>query len=273
MDMIRQPKRIHLARSAATVSLLLGLTASAADRPLVFVFTGESNSGGIGRNAEATSAELAARPSVQIMNLTNGLFIFEPLLLGQNNLRDHAGLESYYARCHGLELGLANAVEAGAFTGRKQVFLVKTGQGGSTIAEWAPDHKSGYWKKFGQRIAAAKRQVPTNAQWVVWFSLGINDAIAGTPVAKWKQDAIAHLKRIKKELPGAPIVMTQFQSMNRYAATDKALAEIAAKESGVFVVDSTGAGMEPDQNHWNYAGLKTVAQRMVETTVKAMKDK
>jgi len=257
-------------KTTATLSLLLTLTASAADRPLVFVFTGESNSGGIGRNAEATPAELAARSSVQIMNLTNGLFTFEPLLLGRNNLRDHAGLEGYYAGCHGLELGLANAVEAGAFTGHKQVYLIKTGQGGSKIEEWTPDHKSGYWKKFDQRLAAATRQVPTNAQWVVWFSLGINDAIANTPMASWKQDTLAHLKRLQKELPGAPIVMTQFQSMKRYAATDKALAEIAAQEPGIFVVDSTGAGMEPDQNHWNYAGLKTVAQRMVEATVKAL---
>ncbi|MEI6786924.1 MAG: SGNH/GDSL hydrolase family protein [bacterium] len=252
----------------ATLSLLVTFTASAADRPLVFVFTGESNSGGIGRNAEATPAEQAVRPSVQIMNLTNGLFTFEPLLLGQNNLRDHAGLESYYAGCHGLEVGLANAVEAGAFKGLKHVYLVKTGQGGSKIEQWAPE--AGYWKKFDQRLSAATRQVPTNAQWVVWFSLGINDAIANTPIASWKQDTLAHLKRIKKELPGAPIVMTQFQSMKRYAATDKTLAEIAAEEPGVFVVDSTGAGMEPDGNHWNYAGLKTVAQRMVETTVKAL---
>lgn len=257
-------------KTAATISLLFALSASAADRPLVFVFTGESNSGGIGRNAEATPAELAARPSVQIMNLTNGLFTFEPLLLGRNNLREHAGLESYYACCHGLELGLANAVEAGSFAGRKQVHLVKTGQGGSTIAQWAPDDKSGYWKKFEQRLAAAKRQVQTNAQWVVWFSLGINDAIAGTPIASWKQDTFAHLKRIKEELPGAPIVMTQFQSMKRYSATDKALAEIAAEAPGLFVVDSGGAGMESDGNHWNCAGLKTVAERMVEATKKAL---
>lgn len=255
----------------ATLSLLLlALSASAAPRPLVFVFTGESNSGGIGRNAETTPAELASRTSVQIMNLTNGLFTFEPLLLGQNNLRDHAGLEGYYEGCHGLELGLANAAEAGSFAGRKQVYLIKTGQGGSKIEQWAPDHKSGYWKKFDQRLAAARRQVPTNAQWVVWFSLGINDAIANTPMTLWKQDTLAHLRRIKKELPGAPIVMTQFQSMKRYAATDKALAEIAAEEPGIFVVDSTGAGMEPDGNHWNYAGLKTVAQRMAQTTAKAL---
>ena len=259
--------------TAALSLLLLSLSSSAAERPLVFVFTGESNSGGIGRNAEATAAEQAVRSSVQIMNLTNGLFTFEPLLLGQNNLRDHAGLESYYASCHGLELGLANSVEAGAFTGQKQVYLVKTGQGGSKIEQWAPEHKSGYWKKLDQRLAAAKRQVPTNAQWVVWFSLGINDAIAGTSIAAWKPATLAHLKRLKKELPGAPIVMTQFQSMKRYAATDKALAAIAAEEPGVFAVDSTGAGMEPDQNHWNYAGLKNVAQRMVEMTEKALEGK
>lgn len=260
-------------RITAALSLLPALTASAADRPLVFVFTGESNSGGVGRNAEATPAELAARPSVQIMNLTNGLFTFEPLLLGKNNLRDHAGLEGFYAGCHGPELGLANAVEAGSFAGRKQVYLVKTGQGGFRIAQWAPEHESGYWRKFDQRLAAAKRQVPANSQWVVWFSLGINDAIANTPVAAWKQDTLAHLKQLKKKLPGASIVMTQFQSMKRYADMDKALAEIAAEEPGVFVVDSTGAGMESDGNHWNYAGLKTVAERMVETTHNALKDR
>jgi hypothetical protein len=255
---------------ALTLATSFALSTSAAERRLVFVFTGESNSGGIGRNAEATPAELAARPSVQIMNLTNGLFTFEPLLLGQNNLRDHAGLEGYYAGCHGLELGLANAVEAGSFAGRKQVYLVKTGQGGSKIEQWTPDHQSGYWKKFDQRLSATRRQVPTNAQWVVWFSLGINDAIANTPMTSWKQNTLAHLKRIKRELPGAPIVMTQFQSMKRYAATDKALAEIAAEEPGIFVVDSTGAGMESDGNHWNYAGLKAVAQRMAEATNKAL---
>jgi len=50
-------------------------------------------------------------------------------------------------------------------------------------------------------------------------------------------------------------------------------AESAAEEPGVFVVDSSGAGMEPDQNHWSYAGLKVVAQRMVETTARVLKNK
>jgi hypothetical protein len=106
--------------------------------------------------------------------------------------------------------------------------------------------------------------LPANPQWVVWFSLGINDALSGTPIATWKTDTIAHLNKIKAELPGAIIIMTQFQSMG-YSATDQAIAEIAAQEPNVFAVDSTGANLR-DANHWSYSGLKTVTQRMVTIT-------
>lgn len=41
-------------------------------RPLVFVITGESNSGGVGKNAKATAEEMKPRSCVQIMNLTDG---------------------------------------------------------------------------------------------------------------------------------------------------------------------------------------------------------
>ena len=104
--------------------------------PLIFVITGESNSGGIGSNAQATPAERKARPCVQIMNLTNGRFNFEPLHLGVNNLRAHVGLQKYYDTCHGFENQLANVVETNAFPGYKQVYLIKTGHGGSRIAQW-----------------------------------------------------------------------------------------------------------------------------------------
>jgi hypothetical protein len=243
---------------------LTAATAVAADRPLVIVITGESNSGGIGLNSEATPAELSPRPSVQIMNLTDGLFRFEPLQLGVNNLRDHAGLEGYYNTCHGFEAELANAVEANALPGYRQVYLIKTGHGGSTIKQWAGDTPGGYWSKFVQRTEAGKRQLPENPRWVVWLSLGINDAIAGTPVPQWKMDVVAHLQRIKAQLPGATIVMTQFQSMG-YPQINEALAAIAAEEENVFVVDSSNAELR-DANHWSYAGLKTVTDRLIEVT-------
>lgn len=235
---------------------------------LIFVFNGESNSGGIGLNADASAAELAARSCVQIMNLTSGSFGFETLQLGVNNLRDHAGLEPFYDMCHGFENALANAVETGAFTHHSRVYLIKTGQGGSRIAEWEAEATSGYWARFLQRVRAGKAQLPMERRWVVWFSLGINDAIAGTPVGDWKTNTIAHLDRIKMELPGAIIVMTQFQSMTRgvsMTAYNRAIAEIAASEANVFAVDATGAALR-DTYHWSYAGLKTVGTRMATTT-------
>ncbi|MEI6518942.1 MAG: sialate O-acetylesterase [bacterium] len=242
------------------------------DRPLVFVITGESNSGGIGLNADASLEERKPRSSVQILNPADGLFAFEPLCLGRNNLREHHRLESYYDTCHGLENGLASAVESGVFDGYTQVYLVKTGQGGSRIDEWAPDHSSGYWKKHVQRIEAAIQQIPGEPQWVVWFNLGINDAIAGTDINLWQSDVVSHLRRMKDLLPGAIIMMTQFQSMNKYPAFDAAIADIAAREDGVFAVDSTDSAL-CDENHWNYAGLKTMAQRMAEATNCALGEK
>lgn len=58
--------------------------------------------------------------------------------------------------------------------------------------------------------------------------------------------------------------MTQFQSIG-YPEINAAIAEIANEEPNVLAVDSTGASLR-DKNHWDYAGLKTVAGRMVEAT-------
>ncbi len=238
--------------------------------PLIFVITGESNSGGVGRNAKATPKEMAPRPSVQIMNLTDGKFAFETMQLGVNNLRDHFRLRDYYDVWHGFENELANAVERNDFSGHKQVYLIKTGHGGSRVGQWSEENSSGFWKKFLERIDAGKKQVPANAQWVVWFSLGINDAIDKKPIEQWEKETRAHLKKIKKQLPGAVVVMTQFQSMG-YPETNAAIARIAADEANVYAMDSTGAALV-DKNHWSYEGLKTVTQRMVELTKQALKE-
>lgn len=236
---------------------------------LAFVITGESNSGGIGLNSDASGAELAARSSVQIMNLTSGLFGFEDLDIGTNNLRDHAGLEGYYANSHGFELQLANSTEAHFFPDHEQVYLVKTGQGGSQVAQWTVGNGTGYWTKFLERTSAAKSQIPAEGrQWVVWMSLGINDAIAGVATSTWKTAMVAHIDKIKADLPGSIVIMTQFQSMTNqsgYATYNAVMDEIAAQQSNVFVVSATGAGLR-DTNHWSYAGLKTVASRMATTT-------
>lgn len=237
---------------------------------LAFVITGESNSGGIAQNSLATAGELAPRSAVQIMSLTSGNFLFEDIDIGTNNLRDHSGLEGYYSTSHGLELQLTNSIEANEFPDHTQAYLVKTGHGGSQIAQW--NVGGTYWTKFLQRTAAAKTQLPSDRQWVVWFSLGINDAIAGTATSTWKTAVVAHINKIKADLPGAIVVMTEFQSMpagSGYPTYNAVIREIAAEQPDVYSVDSTGAGTD-GANHWYYAGMKLMAARMATTTKTAL---
>ena len=98
--------------------------------------------------------------------------------------------------------------------------------------------------------------------------MGINDVLAQTPVPEWKTNTLAHLKRIRTQLPEAVIVMTQFQSMG-YTETNAAIEAIAAEEKNVLIVDTKGAALR-DNNHWSYAGLKTVTDRMIEVTRRAL---
>jgi hypothetical protein len=245
---------------------------SKASRPLCIVITGESNAGGFGLNKSATAAELALRPCVQIMNLTSGKYEFEDLRIGVNNLRKHRMLESRETSCHGFELELANVVAEGALPGYRQVYLIKTGQGGSVLANWKEDQPD--WKdNFLPRIEAGRKQLPADVQWVVWLSLGINDARRKTPNCMtapiWKTEMSCFIDRLQKELPKAVIVMTGFQSMG-YAEFNQAIAELAAEKKGVFAIDSTGAS-KADGNHWNYAGLKLITGRLIGATLEGLK--
>jgi hypothetical protein len=230
---------------------------------LAVVFTGESNSGGQAANTNATSEELAPTAEVPIIN-TNSL-LFEPLDVGTNNNMGHSGLSS--STTHGFEIGLANAVKANTFPDNPLVYLIKTGQGGSTVAQWAEGQAN--WTQYLQRTGAAKTQMPTeNRQWVVWLSLGINDYIAGTTVNNFKTGLLAHINKIKVDLPGTIVILTQFQAMSSnsgYPTYNQAMAEIAATEPNVFVVDSTGTTLD-DGNHWSYSGYKVMANRMITIT-------
>ena len=214
------------------------------------------------------AAELAARPSVQIMDLYSGAFDFEPLDIGFNNLVDHQGISTnpayvptppHGSLVHGMELGLARAVEAGTFPGAASVYLIKTGQGGSRIAQW--DVGGVYWTKFLQRVDAAKAVLPADARWIVWYSQGINDAVAGVPIATWKTATIAHLDKLKAQLPGCQIIFTEFQSMpanGGYPALNTAIRELVAADPAALASVSTVGAPAQDGNHWSYAGYRDV---------------
>ena len=222
----------------------------------IIVSTGESNSGGKGVNADATSEELASRPEVQMWNVSTETF--ENLDIGTNNNLDHAALDS---TTHGLELQLANDVAAGIWS-QTSMYYVQTGQGGSTVAEWSVGNGTQYWTKFLARIDAVKAYCLANdiqPIWIVWMSFGINDAIAGTASGTWITNTTAWINRIKTELPGCKVLMTEITAArSAYTAHIRTLCN---NETDVTFVASTGCA-ELDSNHWNYAGLKTLSTRM-----------
>lgn len=249
---------------------------------LAFVFTGESNAGGQALNTSATTEELDPREQVQILN--NNSLTFEPLDIGTNNNIGH-----YQITCcatHGFELELANKVVANTFPNNPTIHLVKTGQGSSKVAQWDPDwseptisKENNFWTKFTTRTSFAKTQLGANTQWVVWVSLGINDFNGLTPINTYKSSMIAYINNIKADLPGAIIVLTQFQSMipadpnsskNGLKAFNDTMAEIAESENNVYVIDSTGASLKNDGLHWNYDGMKTVTDRLIDKTKEAL---
>lgn len=114
------------------------------------MFSGESNSGGRALNSDLNTFEKSAKPYLQILN--NQTFLFEDLQIGVNNLIDHYGMPAYITTTeHSWENGLVKKIEDSTITDK---WLVKTGQGASTIAQWN-DGEITYWTKFQQRVDAA----------------------------------------------------------------------------------------------------------------------
>lgn len=230
-------------------------------RPLLIIINGESNSGGYALNLGAPGAEVGIRSSVQILNNTS--FEFENLNIGTNNLIDHNGLSC--CSTHGFELELANRADIGSGI-YKNVHLIKTGQGGSTISQW--NVGGTYMNKFEQRINIAKNIIDFNKCKIgILYSLGINDAIAGTNITTWKTGVTNEFAYIRSVIGQGdiPIIMTEFQGMGGggYPMYVEAIQELAAIINNVDSVSASGASLR-DSNHWDYTGMKLVAGRLLD---------
>lgn len=234
------------------------LTVAAEILNLVHVFFGESNSGGYALNSDAQSWELASRSELQIWN--NNTDGFENLDIGTNNLLDHSGLNGTVH--HGWELQLANAAKQGQFD-EKGSYCVKTGQGGSTIADW--NVGGDYWTEFLARTTSAKSAVASEG-YAVWISLGINDAIAGSPLsnAGYKSGMEELIVRIKAQLPNCKIFIAKLPSVNAtYDGYSSQIDSIASEDADVSSISVANLDMR-DANHWSYRGMKDLANRFIE---------
>lgn len=238
---------------------------------ILFIQTGESNSGGYALNSDLPSWLLTPQTHVKILN--NNSLAFESMQIGVNSLIGHAGLNADAATSHSWEAGIARACRAGEFSGLSGgVHIVKTGQGGSTIAQWAED--GAYWATFVTRVQAAiaALSVAGRVPWVaVLYTHGINDAIAGTDFTVFKNAIAAHLAKMRTLLGPVPVMLTELPAA-RAAYTAK-LQELVDADANNYMIETgpyPGAAADGplrDTNHWSVMGQDRIAARMVDAAL------
>lgn len=221
-------------------------------------FIGESNSGGIARNVDALSSELDEDPNIQIWdNISNDGFF--NLDIGTNNLLGHAGLESYASNSHGWELQMQNRVsDLGT-----PCFLTKCGQGGSRISQWGTGGT--YWQTFLTRSNGSKAALQNrNVNTYVFVSLGINDASDGKDPATWYNEVYTWLVAIKAQTGAIKMGITEIMENDaNYVAINAEIDNLVSVLPYLFKVQTSDA-TQRDSKHWDYAGMKLIADRMID---------
>ena len=234
------------------------------------VIQGESNAAGLAYNSQASTAELAPRTNVKIIN--NNTLQFETLQLGvNNNILENVVDQS----THGLENGLANAVDAGQLT--KPTYLVKAGGSGSWISEWLSNGTSRNpgqygWSQLVARMDAAVNYLKSKGipyTITVWQSIGINDYNAGTTNATYQSRMIQFRTDFRNRYgQNIPCLTTHFFSGHPYNPVIDAIA--ASDPLGICsAIDVSGTTYRDPNVHWDYNGFKVIASRMVALMVPA----
>lgn len=241
---------------------------------VLIVDHGESNGDVAADNTFASAGEKDADPRVQIWQPGG---YFETLNIGAGNNQMNGGTPG---TLHGWELELQNQIAT--YFNNRTVYKIKGGKGGSTMDQW--DVGDANYDTLKLRLKRAIAYLEGNGKKVAlcgWYSQGINDVVAGTPVATWKAATLAFFNNIRSEIGiHFPIIMTELigdrVTYPAFDTYDAAIIEIAADQknyvyrvetpqgpSGGSATDSLdGSGI-----HWQYLGVKAVAQRMLKAMV------
>lgn len=260
---------------------------SIAENPILIIMLGESNSGGLARNAEAPSNQLGIRSNVNILN--NNTLQVETLNIGStgNNLLGHTGIpdvtsSAWNGACgppHGWELGIANKFDMNAFGGNT-LYILKAGQGGSTIGDW--NIGGSYWNTFVNRYNTIRAQIQGNPTIYIWYELGINDCIYSTNINTWRSGLVDHFENVRDTIGvSAPIFMTKLPDVGTagspvggISAFNNVIDGLSAFVPLFYWVKTDDAALLSDQvlvtsgdiNHWNYYGMKKISYRMADMT-------
>ncbi len=236
-------------------------------KKLLLIFNGESNSGGQVLNTSATPTELAVRPQVQILNNTS--LLYEDLDIGTNNTIGHFGIGC--CTMHGWELEVANQVVANPSTYTDTLFLIKTGQGGSTIDQWKVncgaycDTNDNWIGNFYRRVNASRTLfLRSDIIPVIFLSIGVNDLLQNTRNDTFQNKLYRHINTLRAiTRQTTPVILTKFNGTNtRY---NNALDSVANNMGlpKVYTIEATDVPLS-DPWHWNYSGMKTMANRFLD---------
>lgn len=225
------------------------------------VFAGESNSGGQALNSDASKEELSAREGTHILN--NYTLSFEPLQVGVNNLLGHAGMKSD-TTMHSWELQLANKEAAGEFF--DDLYIVKTGQGGSKISQWGKQKP--FADTFDKRLTAAIENLSGETDklnFAMFYSQGINDLISGDWDADaWEENTIERFKYLRQKYGNFPIIMTKFFAIpgKKVDELNAAIENVCKAIADCHFVETTDLPRD-DKYHFSYLGQKILADLLV----------
>jgi hypothetical protein len=229
----------------------------------VIVSLGESNSGGQGDVAELSAPLAASTNRVKILIHASGLFA--DMDLGTNNNQGHAGLDASY---HAWEAGLTTYLDNNPEQ-LEPMYLVQCGQGGSFLSQWVPGQSA--YDTAVARIEQAKAAFVTlgiTPVWEIWFTLGINDFISGSPPtpAVYKAACVTLLNAMRTVIgngTATKIVTPEFMPTIKtpYPTLTAAHEELAVDVVNCHLVDTTGLPQDDDY-HWSSAGQVSLGQLM-----------
>ena len=231
----------------------------------LFVIAGESNAGGYAVNSTLTADQLLAQAHAKIWNNTSS--VFQALQIGTNNLLGHSGTPDNAT--HGIERGLAREILNTLQW--PEAYILKAGQGGSTIAQWSVGNATGYLSTLTSRYNAAVTAL-TNSGYIVrpvfiWLN-GINDAVGGTATATFRTATQAHFTQIRSFMgAGTPVFMPQIMPTNAaYTAINTEIATIDAADANMWALATVSIPNNPsDPNHYTANGYLQIVQSFVDS--------
>lgn len=228
----------------------------------LFIIIGESNSGGTGSFVHTKPGDLDPFDRAYILN--NNTLIMEPLDLGTNNLIGHFGLADNSA--HAFELEIARRAEYGYL--RNIAYIMKSGQGGSVIAEW--DTTGSYYQTFLTRYQAASDAMDSIGQAfypVFMVTIGVNNALASLDSATYRADFQAWIENMRDDIgaPTAPVVIPEITGGGAdpdFAVVNSIYNDLEGVLTNFTVIDVSQA-YTGGSYHWPYQGLKVIATGML----------